>query len=97
MTHKRGGTVLRSELSNIRMTTGNEKKYDVVIDGRDLKEWVGMGWVKLGTALNSDHRRFPTVVEREPCFKCPKCGKVSYNANDRKHAYCGACKEFVSQ
>ena len=24
-------------------------------------------------------------------FTCPKCGRASYNSNDVKHLYCGAC------
>jgi ribosomal protein L37E len=27
-------------------------------------------------------------------FTCPKCGAVSYNPNDVKERYCGACHEF---
>jgi len=39
--------VLRSELSNLRMTTGNEKEYNRVVDGVLLKEWVGIGWITI--------------------------------------------------
>jgi len=28
-------------------------------------------------------------------FTCPKCGMVSHNEHDRKHGYCGACREFT--
>ncbi len=28
-------------------------------------------------------------------FTCPKCGEVSYNPNDVKNRYCGACHEFA--
>jgi hypothetical protein len=27
-------------------------------------------------------------------YRCPRCGRVSYNLNDRLHRYCGACKSF---
>ena len=26
-----------------------------------------------------------------PSFRCPECGKVSYNPNDIEHEYCGWC------
>jgi hypothetical protein len=28
-------------------------------------------------------------------FTCPICGRVSYNPNDEKYRYCGACHLFV--
>lgn len=27
-------------------------------------------------------------------YRCPRCGRVSYNPNDAKHGYCGACRTF---
>ncbi len=30
----------------------------------------------------------------EPSITCPKCLRTSYNINDVKHQYCGACHEF---
>jgi hypothetical protein len=32
-----------------------------------------------------------------PSFTCPKCGAVSYNPNDVRERYCGACHEFFSE
>lgn len=29
-------------------------------------------------------------------FKCPKCGKVSFNPSDVRHNYCGSCKSFFT-
>lgn len=29
-------------------------------------------------------------------FKCPNCNRVSFNQNDAKYEYCGACKIFAS-
>ncbi len=58
--------VLRSELTNLRMVAGNEKKYSrVVIDGA-LKEWVGIGWVRIRTASDRDKAVYPTMVEKMP-------------------------------
>jgi hypothetical protein len=55
--------IKRSELSNLRMTAGNEKKYDkVVIDGK-VKEWVGIGWVTLRDASDKDRTRYPVVED----------------------------------
>ena len=28
-------------------------------------------------------------------FKCPRCGAVSFNPNDLRERYCGACDVFV--
>jgi hypothetical protein len=30
----------------------------------------------------------------QPYIVCPKCGKVSHNANDVQQRYCGACHAF---
>ena len=30
-----------------------------------------------------------------PSFKCPKCGMVSYNANDIREGYCGMCHDWT--
>lgn len=31
---------------------------------------------------------------RDELFTCPNCHRTSYNPNDKKHRYCGACKRF---
>ncbi len=56
-------TVKASELSNLRMAAGNEKKYSAVIDDGILKEWVAIGWIDIRPAEESDYEKFP-VVER---------------------------------
>lgn len=53
--------IKRSELSNLRMVAGNEKKYSIVIIDGILKEWVGIGWVDEGRATKSDKIKYPTV------------------------------------
>ena len=55
--------VKRSELQNLRMVVGNERKYrKVIIDGR-VKEWVGIGWIDLGVPSDADQLLLPEVVE----------------------------------
>ena len=27
-------------------------------------------------------------------FTCPKCGRTSFNPNDARNRYCGACHKF---
>lgn len=57
---------LRSELTNLRMVAGNEKKYKrIVLDG-SLKEWVSIGWVRIRTASERDKKVYPTVVDKLP-------------------------------
>jgi hypothetical protein len=56
-------TIKRSELTNLRMVAGNERKYDnVIIDGV-LKNWVGIGWVEIRTATPADKRKYPTLED----------------------------------
>jgi hypothetical protein len=54
-------TVKASELSNLKMTTGNEEKYSIVIDNGIIKEWVGIGWVDIGKASKKDYETLPVV------------------------------------
>jgi hypothetical protein len=56
-------TVKRSELSNLRMTAGNEKKYSMVILEGILKEWVGIGWVGEDKATDEDRKKYPTAID----------------------------------
>lgn len=57
--------VIRSELSNLKMVSGNEAKYSVVIDGGVRKEWVGIGWIEAGPAIPADFDVYPVVVDKE--------------------------------
>ena len=54
-----------SELSNFRMAGGVEKRIKAVIDEDVLKEWVGIGWVDVRTALPADYEKYPTVIRKE--------------------------------
>lgn len=56
--------VKASELSKLRMTAGNENRYSKVIQDGRLLQWVGIGWVDLGTATKEDYSNYPEV-ERE--------------------------------
>lgn len=56
-------TVPAEELSNIKMTTGNEREYTKVIDRGVLKEWVGIGWIDTDPEPSvNDYERYPAVV-----------------------------------
>lgn len=57
------GAVKRSELAPIKMVAGGEKKHSRVIDGGDVLEWVGFGWVNEGPASDEDRRTCPQVVD----------------------------------
>lgn len=57
-------TVKATELSNLKMVAGNEKKYGAVVENDILKEWVGFGWIDIRTATKEDYEKFP-VVERK--------------------------------
>lgn len=54
-------TVAARKLSNIAMVNGNENKFEIVIDGNVLKEWVGIGWIELRIATKHDQKLYPTV------------------------------------
>lgn len=54
-------TVPATELSSLKMTTGNEKRFTIVIDGDDVKEWVGIGWITLHKVTAADRRKYPIV------------------------------------
>jgi hypothetical protein len=51
----------RSEATNVAMVAGNERKFTKVIDGEDLKEWVGIGWIILRKATPADKKRYITL------------------------------------
>lgn len=58
--------IKRSELKNLRMAAGNERKYrKVIIDGR-VKEWVGIGWIDLGVPSDADRLLLPEVADPKP-------------------------------
>lgn len=55
-------TVHAREVSNIKMVSGNEKKYTKIIHNGIVKEWVGIGWIPLNEATQEDNEKYPTVV-----------------------------------
>ena len=52
------------EVSSYAMSTGNEKKYSIIVDGDKVKEWVGIGWIELREATPEDSEKYP-VVDRK--------------------------------
>ncbi len=55
-------TIKRSELSNLKMSTGKNKPQIVICDGY-VKEWVGIGWIDLRKATKADEKKYPKAVE----------------------------------
>lgn len=53
--------VKREKLTTISMVAGNEKIYKKVIDGGQVKEWVGIGWIDIDE--KPDKRKHWLVVE----------------------------------
>lgn len=56
-------TIKRSELSNLRMVAGNEKRITHVILDGEVKMWMGIGWVTLRTATSEDFTLYPVVED----------------------------------
>jgi len=56
-------TVKAKELSTMKMSCGNAKKYPRVIQDGIVKNWVGMGWVDEDHATEEDYKKYPKVVE----------------------------------
>lgn len=51
----------RSQVTNIAMTTGGEDRISKVILDGVVKEWVGIGWIDIGTAEPADYLTIPEV------------------------------------
>ena len=56
-------TVKRSELSLAKMAAGNERRYPRVLDNGVVKEWVGIGWISIGSTTDAEKAKIPEVVE----------------------------------
>jgi hypothetical protein len=56
-------TIKRSELSNFKMASGNEKRISKVILDGFVEEWVAIGWITLEAAEPKDYKLYPVVVE----------------------------------
>ena len=54
-------TVSEKEVSKIAMVAGNERRIGKCICDGNLKEWVGIGWIDLGTASPRDYYHYPEV------------------------------------
>lgn len=49
------------DVSTICMVAGNEKKFTKIVHDRQVKQWVGIGWVSEGVAQASDYLKYPEV------------------------------------
>jgi len=54
-------TIPASKCSTIAMVNGGEKTHPMIVHNGVLKEWVGIGWIKLRDATDSDKLTYPTV------------------------------------
>lgn len=50
------------ELSLLAMVGGKEGKYRIVVDKGVVKQWVGIGWIELRKATETDLDTYPVVV-----------------------------------
>ena len=55
--------VKRSELTNMKMVSGNESKYSRIIVDGVVKNWIGFGWIPEGKATKDDYNKYPVVEE----------------------------------
>ena len=62
MSTRKPNTIDAAQCSNIRMVAGGEKRIQFVVDRGYLKEWVGIGWVKIRLATARDKRLYRTVI-----------------------------------
>lgn len=58
-------TVSVRDVSTIAMVNGNERKFDRVIHGGVVKEWVGIGWIETGEPTAEELETLPHVVEED--------------------------------
>lgn len=45
--------------------------------------------------LQAFETHFREALKGTPQFTCPRCGAISYNANDIQQSYCGACHDWT--
>jgi len=50
------------DVTNLKMVSGNEKKYPTVIYHGVVRDWCGFGWIALHDAIKIDYESFPVVV-----------------------------------
>jgi hypothetical protein len=55
-------TVERSQLSNLKMVSGGEKRYSKIVCDGHVQQWVGIGWVNEGPATLTDYASLPVAV-----------------------------------
>ncbi len=59
---KRPKGIKREELTNLRMSAGNAKKFTKVICDGFVQQWVGIGWVKERKATKRDLETIPSAL-----------------------------------
>jgi len=42
------------------------------------------------------HDPWVAVGVTETPFRCPRCGAVSHNPNDKREGYCGRCHDWTA-
>lgn len=75
-------TVHISDVSNIRMVAGGEKRHPIVIIDGIVKEWVGIGWIGDLPPTPEEAEKYPTVV-RETRKEQRKVARQRKAANDK--------------
>lgn len=57
-----GDSVPAAACSNMAMVAGNEKLFTKIIDGDEVKEWVGIGWIGIGEPDDADLQTLPMLL-----------------------------------
>tara|TARA_Y100000310_G_C20671665_1_gene810644 strand:+ start:1832 stop:2026 length:195 start_codon:yes stop_codon:yes gene_type:complete len=62
---KKRKQIKRSELSNIMMVAGNEKRFTTVADDGIIRDWVGFGWIEVDRYkdINNVSIDIPIVID----------------------------------
>lgn len=58
-----GPVVASSELSTLKMTSGNKKRYPEVIKDDVVQEWTGIGWIVTRQPTVGDRNKLPQVID----------------------------------
>jgi hypothetical protein len=57
-----------------------------------------MGWEQLHGILRERRQleREAEAATSAPSITCPRCSRTSYNENDIREGYCGACHDWTT-
>jgi hypothetical protein len=53
------------------------------------------GWPEVWKELGARYHAPGGVLPDDPLFRCPRCGKISGNPDDKANGYCGNCHDFT--